>query len=239
MAVSLERRSLALQARFVDQFESDESDVRFEPEVLFAATRLDTDISRQYYAPTPSHFHTKDSAFFKKGEQLPDLVSRSLASGDSLMMFPKLNGGMDIRGQYGQYSFYVTYFPHPKQELTSLALVGMDDGKPEGQKDHHEAWMPYWSNIQDLKNADQILNSGGTIYNREVGVFEARVDDLIVRAKAVVPINQLLEKYFPLGLRKDPFGAGIEHDVWARSDWMQDFGISWNRVVEVPVFSAS
>lgn len=232
----------ATQDRFVQDQSRRTDQVRLVPELLFSATLPSTAVGipdRIYHVPSSDGgFGFGVGALFDQTRNMPDMLIRSFGESNAwIVSIPRGAGNnkLNIRGQLGKTSFDATYYPHEGDEQSPLFNIGGDNGIPRGQEGSVEFWMPAWTEIANCSDADKLLAMGKVIYDREAGVFEGRMGDLVVRAKDNIPANALLERYFPQELRDDRFEAGVEHDVWASANWMADFGITLRRVTEVPV----
>jgi hypothetical protein len=234
----------AIQANFVARYNKSDSETscHLDPEVLFAARLHPGGVDRVYHATSGdgARFVFSKGAFYEGDNQLPRSVlkvspDRSVSFSLKLPKGPH-DSSLTFLCQHDKYSFRTVYFPREGEEKSQLFAIEVDDGVPGilGKS----ITMPYWTEIEGRADVDEILLRRGIKYDREKGLFEARIDDLILRAAATIPAQKILEDYFPTSLRENPFEAGVEEDVWARSDWMKDFGISLSRLVEVPVFSS-
>lgn len=240
------RISDEMQARFVAQFGMhDDGNVRLVPEALFTAKRgNDNRESIRLYHN--EKFGFKTGAFYgKEMKGLPDRVIKLFGHNNhqsiSLPDFKPHSGGLSFSGRQGDYSFSVQYYPHEGEDQSPMYYLGMVDERTSRYAPGYRAlFMPVWTEIKDNPNVDEILAKRGIKYDREEGVFEAKFDELILRVRATASINGILDRYFPSELREDPLEAGIEQDVWARADWLQDFGITWTREIktEVPIFTS-
>jgi hypothetical protein len=232
------------QAAFVASYSQHDGDVRLVPEALFSATGNDRRIDRLYHKGP--QFRVGRLAMFDKSVEsgLPKTILNYLGNHDavSIALPSKSDDTVRFHAQTGKFSLSLRYFPHEGEELAPLYDIGLEDNTiPRHERGHQYAGMlGYWTNIRDRSDLSEIMRKGGLIYDHESGVFEVRLGDMVVRALDHLPAHGILESYFPPELRENPLEAGIEHDVWARANWMQDFGITWVREqrIEVPVFDA-
>lgn len=231
----------SLQARFVGIFDEREADVKLEPQLLFSSSRDETgEVERIYHrlGKSGSGFRIEKAAFYRADENIPYQIMDMRGGKQYLSInFPKDNEKSDIRvlGQVGDDSIAAVYFPHVGNKLEQFKMLKGSDGERESRR----LYSPYMSEAEERGITDEVFKNRGISYNREAGIIEARLEDMVLRIADQAPLEEILERYFPEELKDNPFAAGTEHDVWARSDWMSDFGITWNRVVEVPVFSAN
>lgn len=241
MALSLERRALALQARFVGIFDGIETDLKLEPQVLFSSSRDEIgEVERIYHrvGKSGSGFRIEKAAFYRADENIPCQIMDIRGGKQYLSVaIPRENeeSHLRVRGEDGKDSFSAIYYPHVGSKLEIFQMLkGREEEKGSGR-----LYSPYMSEAEARGITDEVFKNRGISYNRETGIIEARLEDMVLRIADQAPLEEILDRYFPKELRDDHFAVGTEHDIWARSDWMSDFGISWNRVVEVPVFSVA
>lgn len=231
----------SLQARFVGIFDEKEADVKLEPQVLFSSTRDEIgEVQRIYHriGKNGSGFGIEKAAFYRPDKNIPYQIIDVKGSKQYLSIsFLRENNNSDMRvfGENGTGSFSAIYYPYVGNKLEHFKMLRVS----EGGKESRRIYSPFISEAEERGITDEVFKNRGISYNRETGIIEARLEDMVLRIADQAPLEEVLERYFPKELREDKFAAGTEHDVWARSDWMSDFGITWNRVVEVPVFSAN
>jgi hypothetical protein len=83
---------------------------------------------------------------------------------------------------------------------------------------------------REKANPAAFLKSQGIVVDEDSGTTQLTLDGVVATVKNRLPLEDILLRLFPEELRSDPYGAGVEHDGWARSNWMEDFGITVQRV---------
>lgn len=207
--------------------------VVIDPDHLFRSHKTSNEGAvRAYYRPNnEGGFDAYKSAYIHRPGELPGTTTYEFSSDQSLSLNLNEPGWRKLNGISGHDSFTALYVPNGRLEI--LVLEHGQKGDPDYNTLHTVGMgdLPYRKELyEELVKRD-------IDYDQESGIIKMGLGDKVIHSKDKLDMDTLLDKLFPKDLRDNPFEAGVEHDVWAQVNWMEEFGISWNRMVPVPALS--